>query len=135
MAKFRGVELVKEVRKALDRGQAQFVTETQSKLSGDSPVMFGRLASSWYVGKGSPNRTVAPERDEPGPVVIEKYSGKITLEGDWWVSSNLPYSERATGDPRWSKGGKGGEDWFSRIQNNLNRDANRIFQRELKKIK
>ena len=135
MAKFKGVKLVKDIRKALDRGQAQFVTNTQSKLSGYSPVMFGRLASSWYVGNGSPNRTVAPERDEPGPIVIEQYSGKITFDGDWWVSSNLPYSERAAFDPRWGKGGKGGASWFTSVVNNLNKDADRIFQRELKKVK
>ena len=136
MAKFRGVEIVKEVRKALDRGQAQFVTSTQSKLSAAAPVMFGRLASSWYVGQGSPNRKVAPEREEPGPIVIEQYSGKITFDGDWWLSSNLPYSERAALDPRWSKGGRiGGTSWFTSVVNNLNRDADRIFQRELKKVK
>ena len=136
MAKFRGVEIVKEVRKALDRGQAQFVTNTQSKLSAGSPVMFGRLASSWYVGKGSPNRKVAPEREEPGPIVIEQYSGKITFDGDWWLSSNLPYSERAAYDPGYvGRVGAGAGDWFSSIENNLNKDADRIFQRELKKVK
>ena len=136
MAKFRGVQLVKDIREALDRGQAQFVIDTQTKLSEGAPVMFGRLASSFYVGKGNPDRTVAPEREEPGPIVIEQYSGKITFDGDWWLSSNLPYSERAALDPRWSKGGRiGGASWFTSVVNNLNRNADRIFQRELKKIK
>ena len=136
MAKFRGVEIVKEVRKALDRGQAQFVTNTQSKLSAGSPVDTGRLASSWFVGKDNPDRSTTPERDEPGAVTIERYSGKITFDGDWWVSNNLPYAERAAYDPGYvGRVGAGAGDWFSSIENNLNKDADRIFQRELKKVK
>ena len=136
MAKFRGVELVKEVREALDRGQAQFVTNTQSKLSASSPVDTGRLASSWFVGKGNPDRSTTPERDEPGSVTIEKYSGKITIEDDWWVSNNLPYAARAAYDPGYvGRAGGGNGAWFSEIENNLNQDADRIFQRELRKIR
>ena len=136
MAKFRGAQLVKDIRKALDRGQAQFVTNTQSKLSAGSPVDTGRLASSWFVGKGSPDRSVAPDRDEPGSVTIEKYPGKITFDGDWFVSNNLPYAERAAYDPGYQgRRGGGNGAWFSTVINNLNRDADRIFQRELKKVK
>ena len=136
MAKFRGVEIVKDIRRALDRGQAQFVTNTQSKLSAGSPVDTGRLASSWYVAKGSPDRSVPPERDEPGSVTIEEYPGKITFDGDWWVSNNLPYAERAAYDPGYvGRVGGGQGAWFSTVINNLNRDADRIFQRELKKVK
>ena len=32
MAKFRGVEIVKDIRKALDRGQAQFVTKCRQEM-------------------------------------------------------------------------------------------------------
>ena len=136
MAKFRGAQLVKDIRKALDRGQAQFVTNTQSKLSAGSPVDTGRLASSWFVGKGNPDRSTAPERDEPGSVTIEKYPGKITFDGDWFVSNNLPYATRAAYDPGYvGRRGGGNGAWFSQVINNLNRDADRIFQRELKKVK
>jgi len=136
MAKFRGAEIVKDIRKALDRGQAQFVTNTQSKLSAGSPVDTGRLASSWYAAKDNPDRSVAPERDEPGPVTIERYSGKITFEGDWWVSNSLKYAERAALDPGYvGRVGGGNGAWFSQVVSNLNRDADRIFQRELKKVK
>ena len=144
MAKFRGVEIVKDIRKALDRGQAQFVTNTQSKLSASAPVASGRLASSWFVGKGNPNRKSLidsepwkswKEGNRP-TIETEQYSDKITFDGDWWLSSNLPYSERAALDPRWSKGGRiGGTSWFTSVVNNLNKDADRIFQRELKKVK
>ena len=57
MAKgFRGPEIVKEIDAALDKGLARFLINTQSKLSASSPVDTGRLASSWFVGKGVPNR-------------------------------------------------------------------------------
>ena len=136
MAKFRGVEIVKDIRKALDRGQAQFITNTQSKLSAGSPVDTGRLASSWFVGKGSPDRSTTPERNEPGSVTIEEYPGEITFDGDWWVSNNLPYAARAAYDPGYvGRAGGGNGAWFSVVINNLQKDADRIFQRELKKIK
>jgi len=143
MAKFRGVEIVKEVRKALDRGQAQFVTNTQSKLSASSPVDTGRLASSWYVQKDSPDRAVAPQRTEPGirdggsaSIVIERYAGRITFDGEWFVSNNLPYARRAAFNPGYvGRRGAGAGDWFTSVVNNLNKDADRIFQRELKKVK
>ena len=144
MAKFKGVKLVKDIRKALDRGQAQLVTNTQSKLSAGSPVNTGRLASSWFVGKGNPNRKSLinsepweswKEGDSP-TIETEQYSGKITFDGDWWLSSNLPYSERAALDPGYvGRRGGGSGDWFSVVINNLQKDASRIFQRELKKVK
>lgn len=143
MAKFKGAKLVRDIRKALDRGQAQFVTNTQSKLSAGSPVDTGRLASSWYVQKDSPDRAVAPERTEPGirdggsaSIVIEQYAGRITFDGEWFVSNNLPYARRAAFDPGYvGRRGGGSGDWFSVVINNLQKDADRIFQRELKKVK
>ena len=138
MAKFKGAEMVKKIDKMLDRGLAKFLFNTQSKLSAGSPVDTGRLASSWVLGKGSPNRESEPERDEPGPVVVTRqYSeGEITMDSNWFISNNLPYAERAAYDPGYV-GRRGGSDgaWFSQVVNNLNKDADRIFERELKKIK
>lgn len=134
--KFRGAELVREIDEALDKGLARFLTNTQSKLSASSPVDTGRLASSWFIGKGIADRTVAPERKEPGPVVITKYSGKITMETDWWISNSLPYAERAALDPGYvGKRGGGAGDWFTRIENNLVRDQERAFDFFLRKVK
>lgn len=144
MADFRGVEIIKEIDKALDRGLAKFVTNTQSKLSEGSPVASGRLASSWFVGKGVPDRKSLinsepweswKEGDSP-TIMTEQYSGKITMDSDWWISNNLPYAERAAYDPGYigrTAAGKGA--WFSEIENNLEKDADRIFQRELRKVK
>ena len=63
--KFRGPEIVKEIDDALNKGLARFIITTQSKLSAANPVDTGRMASSWFIGKGVPNRDVAPERDGP----------------------------------------------------------------------
>ena len=138
--KFRGPEIVEEVRDALDEGMSQFVFNTRSKLSAASPVLTGRLASSWNIGRNTPDRSSPPEspwdKKKPGdsPTIQTKpYQGKITFSGNWFVSSNLPYAQRAAYDPY--NGRRGGGDWFTRIENNLSKDATRIFQRELSKVK
>ena len=131
--KFRGAELVREIDEALDKGLARFLINTQSKLSAASPVRTGRLASSWYVGKGVPNRSVSPEREQPGPVEVEKPSMKITMDSDWWISNNLPYAERAALDPY--NGRRGAGAWFTSIENRLTEDANRAFDYFLRKVK
>ena len=59
--KFNGVEVIKKIDKALDEATAQFLTNTQSKLSAASPVDTGRLASSWNIGKGQPDLSAPPE--------------------------------------------------------------------------
>tara|TARA_A200000159_G_scaffold68719_3_gene63666 strand:+ start:9519 stop:9935 length:417 start_codon:yes stop_codon:yes gene_type:complete len=134
--KFRGAEIVKEIDDALDKGLARFLINTQSKLSVSSPIVTGRLASSWMIGKGVPDRSVPPERDEPAPPTLEKYGGPITMESDWWISSNLPYSERAAYDPGYvGRRGGGAGDWFTRIENNLANDAQRSFDFFLRKVK
>ena len=133
---FRGPEIVKEIDAALDKGLARFLTNTQSKLSASSPIDTGRLASSWFIGKGVPDRDVAPERVEPAPPTIKDYGGPITMESDWWISNNLPYAERAAFDPGYvGRRGGGAGDWFTRIENNLARDAERAFDFFLRKVK
>ena len=74
-------EALAKVEKRMDAGFAKFVVNTQSKLSASSPVDTGRLASSWMIGKGQPDRSVEPERDGPGSVTIKEYGGKITMDG------------------------------------------------------
>ena len=134
--KFTGTDFVKQVEKALDRATAQLLTSTQSKLSASSPVDTGRLASSWMIGHNNPDTSVASKRTEPSAVTVEKYSSKITYDGDWYVSNNLPYAKRAAYDPGYvGRRGGGAGDWYSQITNQLTTDANRIFQREFRKIK
>lgn len=143
--KFRGAEIVREIDEALDKGLARFLINTQSKLIAASPVDSGRLASSWFIGQGVPNRDKAPVRKGSGengawqsgidtPVFTrEKPSMKITMDSDWWISNNLPYAERAAFDPY--NGRRGAGAWFTSIENRLTEDANRAFDYFLRKVK
>ena len=137
--KFRGPEIVKEIEGALDKGLARFLILTQGKLSKNSPVDTGRLASSWFIGKGVPDRRTRPEDwAEPGDkrVEVEKPSMKITMDSDWFISNNLPYAERAAYDPGYvGAAGGGAGDWFTRIENNLDEDAAKAFDFFLRKVK
>ena len=65
--KWDGSKVIKEIDAALDRAQAQFVTNTRSKLSAASPVLTGRLASSWNIGRNQPDLSAPPVREAPGP--------------------------------------------------------------------
>ena len=131
--KWDGSKVIKEIDEALDRAQAQFLINTRSKLSAASPVLTGRLASSWNIGRNQPDLSAPPERDAPGPIQLKPFGGPITYGGNWFISSNLPYTQRAAYDPY--NGRRGGGDWFTRIENNLSKDASRIFERELSKVK
>ena len=134
--KFKGPELVKEIDDAMNKGLARFLILTQSKLSAANPVDTGRMASSWFIGKGVPDRSVAPERDGPGEPSVTPYDGPITMDSDWWISNSLPYAERVALDPLWAKNGRrGGPDWFTRIENRLSQDAERAFDYFLRKVK
>nr|BAR34293.1 hypothetical protein [uncultured Mediterranean phage uvMED] len=134
--KFRGVEIVKQIDEALDKGLARFLILTQGKLSKNAPIDSGRLASSWMIGQGVPNRDVPPEKAKgAADVVVTKPSQKITMESDWFISSNLPYSERTCFDPVYSKGGRGGSAWFTQIANNLGKDAEKAFEYFLRQVK
>ena len=137
MAKFKGADLVREIDRALDKGMARFVTNTQSKLSASSPVDTGRLASSWVVGKGAPNRSRPAERQSGTTrIQVDRFNGEIAYDTNYFISSNLPYSAIAAYDPGYvGQAGGGAGDWFSRIINNLDKDATRDFDFFLRKIK
>ena len=145
--KFRGPEIIKQIDEALDKGMARFVILTQGKLSKNSPVDSGRMASSWFIGQGVPNREEPDKREGSGkngawkskedtPIIaVTKPSQKITMESDWYISSNLDYSERICLDPTYAKGSRGGEDWFTKISNGLDKDAEKAFEYFLRKVK
>ena len=140
MAKpFRGPELIKEIDKALDKGLARLLILTQGKLAAANPADTGRMASSWFIGKGVPDRTTRPDNwAEPGAQRVEAspYEGPITMKDDWYISNSLPYAERVSFNPLWSKNGRrGGSAWFTQIQNGLPKDAERAFEFFLRKVK
>ena len=130
-------KLVKDLENAMDKGTARLLVNTQSKLSASSPVKSGRLASSWMIGHNSMDTSVAPERKKGESYVeIKEYSGEITFDGDWHISNNLPYAERAALDPGYvGRRGGGAGDWFTSIENNLPRNAKRAFDYFLNNVK
>ena len=138
-SKFRGPEIIKEIDDALDKGLARFVFGTQSKLSRNSPIDTGRLASSWFIGRNQPNREVEPEHDSTYVQITKDYNpSEITMEAAsaWYISSNLPYTQRAAYDPGYvGRAGGGAGDWFTKIVNNLPKDAERAFDFFLRKVK
>jgi hypothetical protein len=137
-AKFRGVEKIKEIEKAMNDGLTNFLFNTQSKLSEAAPVETGRLASSFVLGKDQPNRKKEPVRDTPGPVTVTRQYNKneITIDSDWYISNNLDYAYTVANDPIYGKGGRvGGAAWYTSIANNIQRDANASFDRQFRKIK
>jgi len=136
--KFEGAKKVKEIDEALNKALADFLFTTQGKLSKAAPVDTGRLASSFVLGKDLPNREVEPKRTSKGPVTVTRqYTRKeITMDSNWFISNNLPYAHTVAYNPIYGKNGRvGGAAWYTTILNNLRRDADRIFTRELKKVK
>ena len=118
--KWDGSKVIQEIDEALDRATAQFPTNTRSKLSAASPVLTGRLASSWNSGKTGLTCLFRP-CGRPRTNSAEAVSQAITYGGNWFISSNLPYTQRAAYDPY--NGRRGGGDWFTGIENNLSKDA------------
>ena len=141
MANRKLSDILEEIDKMLDKSMAEFVTTTQSKLSAASPVLSGQLASSWFIGKGAPVNTdltgQAPwsnwKLGNGATITVTPYSGEITFGGDWYISSSLPYTFRAAFEPY--AGRRGGGNWFTRIEGNLEKDVTRIFERNLRKVK
>lgn len=116
MAKRNAKDLGPEIKKRLNKWQSDFVYALQEKLAEDAPYETGRLASSWKIGKDSPNRSVEPERDTPGDVTLESFSGQITFGPQWYISSNIPYAETLALDPSFPIK-TAARDWFTSIQN------------------
>ena len=88
-----------EIEKRLDKFIDGYVTGLQEQLATAAPYETGRLASSWRIGQGSPNRDVEPERETPGSVTITEFPGQITFGPPYYVSSNIEYAERLCLDP------------------------------------
>ena len=138
MAKpFNSSKFIDDVDKAVDKGLARFLIKTQGKLSKGAPVDSGRLASSFFISANTPSTEVPSEKEKgAAEVSITPPTQKITMKNDWWISSNLPYSERVAFDPKYAKGGRtGGAAWYTRIANGLSQDAEKAFSFFLNKIK
>jgi hypothetical protein len=127
---------VPDIKAALDKAFAEHLGVTQGKLEKANPADTGRMASSWYIGKDQPDRSVRPEDwAPPGAQRREspKYNGRIEYDGTWYLSNNLPYSERVAYDPKWAAGGGGGAAWFTTITGQMTADLNKRMERYLPK--
>ena len=86
-------ELVPEIQKALNVALANTLDLQQGALAKANPKDTGRMASSWFIGQNQPRRDSRPENwAAPGSqtLEIEKYTQKITFEGDWYISNAVP---------------------------------------------
>tara|TARA_B100000683_G_C12290574_1_gene473790 strand:- start:210 stop:614 length:405 start_codon:yes stop_codon:yes gene_type:complete len=119
-------QVAPEIRRRLDKFMDEYVTGLQVQLAEDAPYETGRLASSWRIGQGSPNREVEPERDAPGDVTITDFPGQITFGPPYYVSSNIEYAERLCLDPSFPIK-TAPKDWFTRIVNQAPKLADKKF--------
>ena len=146
---------VPQVRKALDQAVTDHIVLTQSKLAQANPKDTGRMASSWFIGKDKPDLSVRPENwstpakrkysakgtegviISPGVLKLElkESPNKITFDGDWYISNNLPYSWRVAFDPVYAKGAPGGVNWFTSIASQQRKDLQKRITSQLRKIK
>ena len=123
-----------KLEKAIDQSVSEYLQLTQGKLFAASPVDTGRLASSWYISKDTPDLTARPE-DWEG-LQMKEYPGKITADGKWYISNGVNYSERVAFDPVYGKGGRvGGSAWYTNITTQLKRTLSQRLRVNLRKIK
>ena len=121
-------DIVPEIQEALDTALAGTLNLQQGSLAKANPKDTGRMAASWNVGHNTPDRSVKPEgQQSPIPT---PYSGKITFDGTWYISNNVPYAEPIAYNysPAAPKAQK---DWFTSIAN----QTGVVFTRQLNKVK
>ena len=124
--------------KGVDQAFAQYLINTQSKLSAASPVDTGRLAASWRVAKGSPDTSVEPPREEAGSSKPAKVPNplQIQFDGTWYITNSLPYAERAglgAGGQGPYSGRIGTTNWYKNITAHSQEDWQRALRRFLRK--
>ena len=121
-------QLVPEIQEALDTALAGTLNLQQSSLAKANPKDTGRMAASWTVGHNTPDRSVKPEgQQSPIPT---PYSGKITFDGTWYISNNVPYATYIAFNysPAAPKAQK---DWFTSIAN----QTGNVFTTQFNKVK
>lgn len=133
-------EITPEIEEALDKALARTLFLQQGALNNQPPVDTGRMASSWQLGHNTPPQPAdrGENWDSGGKGVRWEYTGKITFDGDWYISNNVPYAQPVCllgGYPQKSWGGvapasipKG---WFTTIAN----QTGNVFIKEWNKVK
>ena len=125
-------QIVPEIQDALDTALAGTLNLQQGKLSRANPKDTGRMSSSWFIGHNKPRRDYPVNWADRGRQVteIEEYSGKITFDGTWYISNNVPYAlyiayNYSPAAPKAQK------DWFTSIAN----QTGVVFGRQFNKVK
>ena len=121
-------DITPEIQEALDKALARTLNLQQGSLAKANPKDTGRMAASWTVGKNTPDRSVKPEGQQdstPTP-----YSGKITFDGTWYISNNLPYSTVIALNYS-AAVMKAQKDWYTSIAN----QTLDVFKRQYRKVK
>jgi hypothetical protein len=121
-------QITPEIQEALDTALAGTLNLQQGKLGRANPKDSGRMAASWTVAQNTPDRSVKPEgKQDPTPT---PYSGKITFDGTWYISNNVPYATEIAYNysPAAPKAQK---DWFTSIAN----QTGNVFTTQFNKVK
>lgn len=125
-------EIVPEIQKALDGALKNTLNLQQGALAKANPKDTGRMASSWFIGQNQPRLDSRSENwAEPGAerVEIEKFNQKITFDGDWYISNNVPYAIYTA--LNYKPSAKAQKDWYTSTANQtLN-----VFNRQFDKLK
>ena len=111
-------DIVPGLQKALDGALANTLNLQQGALGKANPKDTGRMSSSWFVGQNQPRRDTRPESwAEPNEqrLEIEKYNQKITFEGEWYISNNVPYAIYTALE--YKPSAKAQKDWYTSIAN------------------
>ena len=110
-----------QLEDGIDAAWSEYVQEMQGQLTSRAPIDSGRLASSFYITKGNPSNQSRPEDWAPPGAkkqVKPEYTGKITFDGTWFVTNNVPYAVRVAKDPTYGKNGRGfGSEWYNATVN------------------
>jgi hypothetical protein len=115
-------QIAPDIQKSLDKALKETLNLQQGALNKQPPVDSGRMSSSWQIGKNS-----APDADRgeswEGAGVKWEYEGKITFDGNWFLSNNVPYAQPVcllgSYPPSWGGSAPTSipEGWFTTIAN------------------
>ena len=125
-------DIVPGLQKALDGALANTLNLQQGALGKSNPKDTGRMASSWFIGQNQPRRDTRPKNwAEPNEqrLEIEKYNQKITFEGDWYISNNVPYAIYTALE--YKPSAKAQKDWYTSIANR----TGQVFVKQFNKLK
>ena len=120
-------DIVPEIQEALDTALSKTLNLQQGALSKANPKDTSRMAASWHIGQNSPDLSTAPEN--PSSAEPKPYTGKITFDGDWYISNNLPYSQKIALDYS-AAVMKAQKDWYTGIAN----QTGTVFAKQFKKV-